>query len=89
MTHVYWGQFQITVDGVKKAFAWAFESEAPSLDALGEALRRDGIIQANRLYLTADGRGGSLIRRREPVIIGREGVVHIQNYFRQVWEPES
>jgi len=89
MMRVFWAQYQIVVDGEPKAFAFAFECGLAGADEIAAALAKDGVVGGNRLDLVADGRGGSMIRGRSGCALGLTGLVAIQAYRRQVWEPEE
>ncbi|WP_299478591.1 hypothetical protein [uncultured Paracoccus sp.] len=89
MMRVFWAQYQIVVDGEPKAFAFAFECSLAGADEIAAALAEHGVVGGNRLDLVADGRGGSMIRGRSGCALGLTGLVAIQAYRRQVWEPEE
>lgn len=86
--HVYW---VMMMDAKKErgVFGMPFECAFPDIEALTEALARDGVVSGSRLRLTDDGRGGRLICSREPYALGAAGVCSIQNFLSQVWEPEQ
>jgi hypothetical protein len=86
--HVYWVQKQIVVQGEPRAFIVVFECAATSVEALAADLAA-AVVAGNRLRTVEDGRGGMLIRSREPYAMGAAGTVAIRDYPHPIWEPED
>lgn len=88
MTYVHVVQCQLGAGEEARVFQLFFGS-ALSLEELTQALVRDHIVAGDRLRTVADGRGGQMIRSREPFALGIAGLANIQPPRCPVWEPEE
>ncbi len=68
----------------------SFQFEAPyeTVQDLSDAAQTSYLISGARLSWTDDGRGGRLVRSREPLAIGVPAISTITPCRFRYWEPE-
>lgn len=87
MNYVYRVQMQIGHGEKTQPFIVTFETGLPTVEALVERLVENRVVYGHKLNTVDDGRGGRMIRSREPYGLGVAGLVSLQNLDKPVWEP--